>query len=283
MNSLVNGKPSNTLDIMDRGLLYGDGVFETLSVRQRRIFLWPQHMQRLQGACKRLAIAFPGEAVLIDEIRQLLANNHEDAIIRITLTRGVGPRGYRAVENTRPSRIISLHEMPNTKLAEQNNYKENGINLYCCETRLAQHALAGLKHLNRLEQVLAQSEWQPNDDIQEGLMLDHSNNVIEGTMSNVFIVRDNRLITPDLSNAGVKGVMRRCIIDTAQENDIEVEESLLELEDINKADEVFVSNSVIGIWPVKSLQSKQWSAPGKLTKIIMNTIQNKSLKNGIEF
>jgi 4-amino-4-deoxychorismate lyase len=281
MKSLVNGKFSNTVDIMDRGFLYGDGVFETLAVQQRRIALWPQHMQRLRLACEKLAIDFPGETLLIDEVKQLLASCHDDVTLRITLTRGVGQRGYRPAPNAVPSRIISLHEMLNTKLAKHNNYNETGINLRCCETRLAKSSLAGLKHLNRLEQVLAQSEWQPNEDIQEGLMLDYDDNVIEGTMSNVFIVKNNQLITPDLSHAGVAGVMRRCIIDTVHEHGIAIDESMVKLSCVKNADEVFVSNSVIGIWPVKYFDSKHWPAPGKLTTIIMQNIEIKNKISGL--
>jgi len=277
MPILINGEISNHIHVLDRGLLYGDGLFETLAIRQRRIFLWHEHMQRLESGCKALAIDFPGKALLENELARLLDERQDDVTVRVTLTRGLGRRGYRPVRNTQPSRIISLHGWPDSP----QEYVTNGIRLRRCDTRLGVSDFAGIKHLNRLEQVIAQSEWQPEEDIQEGLMLDRDQHVIEGTMTNVFIVKEGRLITPDLSQSGVTGVMRQCIIDLAQEQGVDIEVLPLYLDDINNAEEVFVTNSVIGLWPVKEFANKQWVAPGKLTKNIMSLIENKRLTGGI--
>ncbi len=275
--SLVNGKASGQISILDRGLLYGDGVFETIAVRERRIFLWHEHMQRLHSACEVLRFKFPGVTLLQNEVAKLLGTVKQNVTLRITLTRGVGKRGYRPVQNAEPNRIISVHEW----LHSPQNYSKNGIHLRCCDMRLANSVLAGLKHLNRLEQVLAQAEWQAEDGIQEGLMLDHNNHVIEGTMTNVFMVKDEVLMTPDLSYAGVDGIMRRCIMNVARSHAIKTQVSKLSLDDIRHADEVFVTNSVIGIWPVQQFEEFTWPVPGEMTTRIMQLIENKQTRSGI--
>ena len=275
--SLVNGKASSQIDILDRGLLYGDGIFETIAVRERRIFLWHEHMLRLQSACEVLRFNFPGVTLLQNEVAKLLDTVNQDVTLRITLTRGVGKRGYRPVQNAEPNRIISVHAWPDFP----QSYSNKGIHLRCCDIRLASSVLAGLKHLNRLEQVLAQAEWQVEDGIQEGLMLDHDNHVIEGTMTNVFMVKDDVLMTPDLSHAGVAGVMRRCIVNMARTRAIETKILKLSLDDIRHADEVFVTNSVIGIWPVRQFEEFTWPVPGGMTTRIMQLIENQQTCSGI--
>ncbi len=285
---LINGKANDQIHVLDRGLLYGDGIFETIAIRGRRIALWHEHIQRLQFACETLHISCPDETLLKEEItlliNQLDHNISANFIVRVTLTRGVGERGYRPVSNTTPSRIISVHDLPHNP----QKYITSGIRLRCCHTRLAKSSLAGIKHLNRLEQVLAQSEWQPDDGIQEGLMLDHDNHVIEGTMTNIFIVKNQQLITPDLHYAGVAGVMRQCVMSLAKDHNIKIRESHLSLDEVKNADEVFMSNSLIGIWPVKQLAPQEghldivtWPAPGELTKKIMQLVKHAHQTSGV--
>ncbi|PCH60123.1 MAG: aminodeoxychorismate lyase [Gammaproteobacteria bacterium] len=277
VQSLINGKVGDQVSIFDRGLLYGDGVFETMAMLGRRLALWHEHMQRLQSACEVLGFSFPGKLLLEKEIRQLIGSHEQGATLKITLTRGVGERGYRPVRGNTPTRIISIHDGPDLP----KNYIENGIRLRCCDMRLATSKLAGLKHLNRLEQVLAQAEWQPEQGIQEGLMLNHDNHVIEGTMTNVFIVKNEVLITPDLTHAGVAGVMRRYLMDIAQNHNIEIRESHLSLADVKNADEVFVTNSVIGIWPVRQFDDVLWPAPGDITKRLVSLLDIHRKTSGI--
>jgi len=284
---LINGKVNDQINVLDRGLLYGDGVFETIAIRGRRIALWHEHIQRLQYACKTLQISCPDEALLKEEITQLINqlehNISANFIVRVTVTRGVGERGYRPVPDATPSRIISVHDLPHSP----KEYRTSGIRLRCCHIRLAKSDLAGIKHLNRLEQVLAQAEWQSDEGIQEGLMLDHNNHVVEGTMSNVFIVKNQQLITPDLNDSGVAGVMRQCVMSLAKKHNIEMRESPLSLAEVSNADEIFMSNSLIGIWPVRQLEPQgkldtiSWPAPGELTKKIMQLIDREHQTSGI--
>ena len=147
--------------------------------------------------------------------------------------------------------------------------------LRVCKTPLGLNpALAGIKHLNRLEQVMARAEWD-DTNIAEGLMLDVAGHVIEGTMSNVFCVRQDTLFTPDLTHCGVEGITRERVLKTAGRNGLEAVVTQLGLADIRQADEVFICNSLIGIWPVRRLAEKSW-LPGPITKALKQALENSS-------
>jgi 4-amino-4-deoxychorismate lyase len=251
---LINGKVTTQIDAQDRGLSYGDGLFETLAIIDGRPQLWQQHIQRLQAGCARLGIIMPAEELLHDEIislyqRQPPTDRHVDqAVVKVILTRGKGERGYRVTNTARTSRIIILSAWP-----EYPHRHEDGISVRWCNTPLGLNpALAGIKHLNRLEQVMARNEWQ-DDHIAEGLMLDVQGRVIEGTMSNLFIVKNQQLQTARLDQCGIAGIIRQLICDDSIGHGLSISEQYLNKTDILAADEVFVCNSLIGIWPVKYL------------------------------
>lgn len=252
--NLVNGKQQHNLSISDRGLLYGDGLFETIELSNGYPVFFEQHLNRLNAGCKRLKIPFPDPSLLTDEAR-FITQGSSTAILKIIITRGTGGRGYLQPANIKPTRIFSIHPFPDYP----DRYKQQGIYVRFCRHRLGNNPeLAGIKHLNRLEQVLARSEWQDNN-IQEGLMLDINNHVIEGTMSNLFLVKNNVLYTPNLNKCGVNGILRQIIIEIAAKQGINIIESTLTKEDIKVADELFVTNSIIGIWPVQTLENKNYS------------------------
>jgi 4-amino-4-deoxychorismate lyase len=170
------------------------------------------------------------------------------------VTRGQGGRGYYASPELVPSRILLLNPQP----AYPAEHAEEGVRVRICETRLSINAkLAGLKHLNRLEQVLARNEWQT--EFSEGLLMDTAGHVIEGTMSNLFLVKNNRLMTPSLKGSGVKGVVRDYLLKRAQVEGVDHQESVLSLDDVMGADSLFITNSLIGIWPVRELDNKHFS------------------------
>lgn len=259
---LINGEYKNTLDIADRGLHYGDGLFETIEVIQGQAVFLALHLARLRIGCQRLKIPYPDESLLLDEITQI-SKTSEHGVIKLMLTRGLGGRGYRQPYPLKPTRIIALHCLPNYPEC----YKTLGIQVCFCNTRLAINPLlAGLKHNNRLEQVLARAEWQ--DEFQEGLMLNLNEHVIEGTMSNLFVVKEQTIYTPEISVSGIKGVMRQITINIAKQNNIPIQETLLTADFVLQADELFVSNSVIGIWPIRSLENKRYPV-GMLTQKIL--------------
>jgi 4-amino-4-deoxychorismate lyase len=259
---LIDGKDSDQIAADDRGLLYGDGLFETFAVHSGEPQLWTQHMARLVRGCVRLGIEPPSVDLLQAEARALCAGSAR-AVLKIIVTRGSGGRGYRPPAPALPRRILSLHPWPDHPA----HWPQQGVSVRLCDTPLGTNPrLAGLKHLNRLEQVLARAEWD-DPDIAEGLMLDAAGGLVEGTMSNLFLVREGRLRTPALERCGVAGVMRARVLELAAQDGIACEVSDLGLADLQAADEVFVCNSIIGIWPVRRVQSMEFT-PGPVTRFL---------------
>ena len=259
--TLINGVPRRTVDVGDRGLHYGDGLFETVAVRDGRPLLWARHLQRLVAGCRRLGIEAPSGDELEREAGRL-CRGLERAVLKVIVTRGGGGRGYRPPHRGAATRIVSTHPWPD----HARSHSLEGVTLRVCRTRLAVgHPLAGLKHLNRLEQVLARAEW---DDplIPEGLMLDHDGRLIGGTMSNVFLVKGDRLITPDVSGSGVAGVMRGALLELAHGAGVTPVVRALCLEELETADELFVCNSLMGLWPVKAVDAGRRLQPGPVTR-----------------
>lgn len=247
----INGKSTRQISALDRGFAYGDGFFETCYVYNNKIHLWDLHLERLQYTAKRLLIT-----VDLDQlgscIQQILQDNQfEHAVLKIQITRGETQRGYVFADDIVPN--YSLYLSQATSFIKQQWI--NGVKARVCNLRLSSNpSLAGLKHLNRLENILARAEWK--DEFAEGLLLDQNHYLIEGTMSNIFLVKDNSLLTPDLTTSGVAGVMRKAIVDIyADSLSISVQEKKLTLADLATADEVFLCNSLIGIWPVISIDS----------------------------
>jgi len=272
---LLNGIKADSLSLQDRGLQYGDGLFETIAVRNHQLEFWQRHMQRLHDGCRRLHIPAPDSERLLAEARQLL-DGRADAVLKIIITRGQGGRGYRAPaeSESKPSRILAAYDLPGYPVENQ----ANGIAARYCDTRLGTSTtLAGIKHLNRLEQVLARSEWQ-DESIFEGLMLAAHGRVTEGTMSNLFFIKAGVLHTPDLSNSGVVGIMREVILELAHKLKIPVEIAHFSTADLSVADEVFISNSLIGAWPVRQLEDQQFSI-GPVTKKIISAVNAACLKD----
>ena len=248
---LVNGKPLDCVSSSDRGLLYGDGLFETLAVENGQLRYWPLHLQRLQSGCARLGMAPVNETQLQQECG-LLAEPLPRAVVKIIITRGSGGRGYREPEPPQPTRIVQLHDWPEYPAS----CTEAGIKTIICRTRLGHNpSLAGIKHLNRLEQVLARQEWD-DPAIREGLMLDAGGNLVEGTMSNLFMVKDDLLMTPGLQLCGVAGIMRSRLLELAARHSMEARVQAIALDELLQADEVFVCNSLIGIWPVHGIDEQ---------------------------
>ena len=259
MLSWIDGLPATAVNLHNRGLAYGDGLFETIAVRAGRPTLLEHHLARLVLGCQRLGIEVDA-ALIRDEILRY-ASQLGDGVAKLILTRGDSQRGYAPAATAAPRRILQGGPPP----AYPARHGAHGVRLFACRTRLAeQPLLAGLKHLNRLEQVLARAEWHDGDHA-EGLMCDTQGRVIEGVYSNLFMVRDGQLLTADLSRCGVAGVMRAALIEQAAGAGIAVQVRDLSLADLEQADEVFVCNSVYGIWPVTGFASLNWPA-GPLTR-----------------
>ena len=259
MLSWVDGQPAELLSVKDRGLAYGDGLFETIAVTAGQAVLLERHLARLAEGCARLRI--PIDMNLLKAELLAFCQQLGDGVAKLMVTRGDGQRGYAPPEPAQPRRILQSAAKPQYPARNA----EQGVRLFACATRLAeQPLLAGLKHLNRLEQVLARAEWQDAEHA-EGLMLDASGRVIEGVYSNLFIVRAGQLITADLSRCGVAGVMRAELLAQAAACGIGCQVRDFDLAELLAADEVFLCNSVYGVWPVCALQTHDWPV-GPLTR-----------------
>jgi len=252
--TLINGQSCDSLAISDRGLAYGHGVFETIRLCQGRPVLWKQHMERLQQGCTRLGIDVPEhlDSELMNEVRHLCGLDTE-GVIKIILTAGSGGRGYAAPQVTDSQRIVTLFPLP-----EYPADRAEGVNVISCNYRLPLNAqLAGMKHLNRLDQVLARGEWQ-DSATAEGIVCDTNGKVVEGTMSNLFAVKEGVLLTPSLDQAGVMGIMRDFILQSADAMGMQSREVSFTADEFKQADELFLTNSVIGLWPIKQWDEQRY-------------------------
>jgi len=251
---LLNGIPNDNIPLTDRGLHYGDGLFETLAVVKGRPQLWDRHMARLARGEAALHLPSMDRSRLLLEAESL-CEGCEQGVLKILVTRGSGGRGYRPPVPCDPRRILSLHPWPEIPAT----WYSDGIRLRVCDMRWSRNPkLAGLKHLNRLEQVLARQEWD-DPGIGEGLMLDEFNSVISGTQSNLFLLRSGRLQTPDLSYSGIAGTVRELVIECAAGLDLPVDITTLTLDDLMAADSLFMTNSLWGVCPVSRLADTDYA------------------------
>lgn len=267
---LVNGVPTDAVSARDRGLQYGDGLFETIAVQRGAALLLDRHLARLQAGAARLGFG-PPDTVLLGAEAARLCRGVERGVLKIIVTRGPGARGYRADPAATPTRVLSLSDAPAYPAA----HAAEGVDVRLCRTRLAsQPALAGLKHLNRLEQVLARAEW--GDDRAEGLMQDESDNIVEGTMTNLFLVRDGALVTPALERCGIEGVMRALVLERAAQLGVRCRIETVAPAQLEQAHEIFLTNSLIGLWPVRRVEHRSY-AVGDTTRKIQQSIRDAHL------
>lgn len=266
MHGWVDGQPADAVSLKDRGLAYGDGLFETIAVKAGQPVLLDRHLQRLAEGCRRLAIVVDQQLIR----SELLAYSRAlgDGVLKLILSRGDSLRGYGFNRDAPPRRILQ----GSPPVVYPQAHGVSGIRLFPCATRLSeQPLLAGLKHLNRLEQVIARSEWQDAEHA-EGLMLDVSGRVIEGVFSNLFLIRDGVLLTASLERCGVAGVMRAELLARAPGLGMPVTVADISLHALQQADEVLVCNSVYGIWPVCGCGSMSWPV-GPLTRKLQGIVR----------
>jgi len=250
LNSWVNGRKSTRIDTRDRGLQYGDGLFETMRIHHGRVRLLEYHLERMALGCLRLKIAGPSGRVLRREIESIAVHRRE-GVLKLIVTRGLSRRGYGPTGREHCTRILALHPLPRGVLGGGST----PARVRLCATPLGLNPrLAGLKTLNRLESVVARSEWN-NGRIWEGLMRDVDENVVCGTMSNLFLRSGSNLMTPVLDRCGVAGVMRRWIMETAGGLNLRTAERRIRWQDLSGAEEVFMSNAVIGLRSVAVVES----------------------------
>jgi 4-amino-4-deoxychorismate lyase len=257
--SRVNGDDSSAVSVLDRGLQFADGLFETIAYVNGKPRLWERHMARLAAGCARLAMPAPDNGVLRAEADRACVNA-SGAIVKIMLTRGSGPASS-------PTMIVTSRDWP----ADLDAQLGDGVVARISDTRISRNPLlAGIKHLNRLEYVLAEGDRRP-DDARETILRDTQGYVIETCRANIFLVRKGRLYTPELRYSGVCGVMRAEIIELAKNLGIPVNVAWFTPRALFDADEVFVTNAVMGVCPVRRIEDQPF-ALGPVTRTLQGAL-----------
>ncbi len=243
---LINGEEQSKVSIFNRNMQYGDGLFETCIAKDNRILFWPNHFKRLNKGCEKLNIKKIEESYWMSDLKKAFAlSEHNNCIVKLILSRGDSSRGYGYKDDIVPARVVIISEIKKTVANNSFSleYSDSGYH--------SNPQLAGIKHCNRLEQILARS----NLSSDEGIMLDENENVISVTQGNIYLIIGNILLTPKLDKCGIVGTRRSLILELAKSLNIEVKEEVISADKLKQADEVFISNSVIGIQSVKSIES----------------------------
>ena len=268
----VNGLPQTHISLGDRSFQYGDGCFTTIKTKKGELEHWQAHVERMEACLKTLHIPFPDWSQVFDWAMKAVLND-ELAGIKIHISRGTGGRGYSPSGIEGPVVTISNFAFP----SHYSSWQENGVPLGVCETRLGiQPLLAGHKHNNRIEQVLAKAEIE-GTEFTDAVTLNVQNHVIETTMANLFWVKDKKVYTPDLSLSGVAGVMRRKVLEFLQTNGYPVQVATFELSDLLNADEVLMCNSLLGVAPVSGISTPDNKIDfpiGKLTRRLQGNLNS---------
>lgn len=269
---LVNGLAADGVSAADRGLHFGDGVFETIACLRGRPRFLSLHLERLTHGCQRLGFPPPAEDALRRDIARL-AHGEARSLLKLLVTRGPAlARGYAVSGREQATRVVIRYPWP----VEETAWQQQGVSVRVAAMRLGENpALAGLKHCNRLEQILARRE--PEDAAaHEALLLSQSGRLICGTMTNVFLVdgppHSLRLRTPAIDLCGVAGVMRRVVLREATRAGLAVTECALWPQDLAAAAEVFLTNARVGIWPVGALAGRVL-APGPVTRRLQDLLR----------
>ncbi len=260
-----NGYEISTVSVTDRSFQYGDGCFTTILTRHGKLENWPLHVERLELALTTLNIAFPNWHLLEREL-VTHALSQERAGLKIHISRGEGGRGYSPLGLT-PLITISAFSYP----SHYQQWQSEGVVLGICERRLGINPLlAGLKHNNRLEQILLKDELESHG-FNDGIALNLDGHVIETTMANLFWVTDGSLYTPALTLSGVSGVMRKCVLQQAEHIGYQVVVGDFQLDSLYEAQELFICNSLLGVAPVTQIAGTSFKI-GTITRNIQERL-----------
>ncbi|WP_028024176.1 aminodeoxychorismate lyase [Enterovibrio calviensis] len=254
---LLNGQPADLLPITDRGLQYGDGCYTTMLVESGVVRSWSRHQDRLKANTAQLGIEGIDWQHLTLSVAQVADSLKAEikSIVKVVVTRGSGGRGYSPEGCHTPSVVVSSHAYP----SHYKQWQEQGIQMVMLKQRLGLSPLAGLKHLNRLEQVLIKQELNAQD-VEDGVVCDLNGKLIETSASNLFWRKGDTLFTPDLSLSGVEGTMRAEVIQAAQLEGFQIDIVTEDADVIFSADEVFITNAVMGLVPVRCIEQTRYSS-----------------------
>jgi len=275
--TLINGKFKDSISVLDRGLAYGDGFFETMQWLGKNneslqgVEFWNRHVKRIIKSAKILKIKIPNKNIFAEYKNKILTAAQKkdiyEGILKIIITRGVGGRGYSYENNIKPTIIFIVFPNATPKQIES-------VNVKICKSTISNNVdISGLKHLNRLDSVQARSEWN-NKNIFEGIFIDNNENILEGTMTNIFFVKNKSLVTPSIISSGINGIMREVVLVYGKKffNEIIIRE--IRKHEIENFDEMFLTNSIIKVLPVKKCGKKKFTISNS-TKKLVNFFQEK--------
>jgi len=241
---LINGAQQSKISIFNRNIQFGDGLFETCVVANKEILFWVKHFARLNRGCDQLKISRVDESVWLSDVKKALSLcSYNRCAVKLILSRGESLRGYGFKDDIKPVRAVIVSEL------QKATFNHSFSLEYCQSGYDSNPKLAGIKHCNRLEQVLARASLKSD----EGIMLDENHHVISVTQGNIYAISGNTLITPKLDKCGVEGTRRAVILDLATLLGIKVKVDTLSVEELGQADEVFISNSIIGIQSISQI------------------------------
>jgi len=259
IRTLINGIAAEYLAADDRSIQFGDGLFETMLVRDGRVIQLAEHLDRLLVSAQRLSISMPQRRVFIDDIDKLIDEaGSACGVIKLIVTRGRSSRGYQYDRQAGSNRLVRFSAIQRQYSSIISAELLRGDLCFCNTPASVNTALAGIKHLNRLDNVLARNEFAADRYI-DGLMSDVDGHIIEGSMSNLFAIRDRVLYTPDLGRAGVDGVMRNTVLELAGQAGIEYSVCTLTRPELEQMDCLFITNSLIGMKAVDNLEDTHYS------------------------
>jgi aminodeoxychorismate lyase len=245
---LINGKKQTKLSVFNRLVQFGDGLFETCIVVDQRLLLSEAHFQRLEKGAKRLKIPPISRSVLTKEIaKAVFMSKLDKAVVKVILSRGESVRGYGYDKSITPTRIIIVSNAPDLPQTYTLSLCDSGYS--------TNQLLSEIKHCNRLEQILARTSLKT----QECIMLDPQAQVVSVTQGNIFAIKNGVLLTPGLSECGIEGTRRQVIIKLARKQGLSVEVCCLSVAELLDCDEVFISNSVMGIKPISQINEQKYS------------------------
>ena len=241
---LINGAKQSKISIFNRNIQFGDGLFETCVIENKKILFWVNHFARLNRGCEQLKISKVDESVWLSDVKTALSLcSYDRCVVKLILSRGESLRGYGFKDDIKPVRAVIVSEL------QKVTFNKSFCLEYCQSGYDSNPKLAGIKHCNRLEQVLARAGLKSD----EGIMLDENHNVISVTQGNIYAIHGNTLITPKLDKCGVEGTRRDVILDLAKLLGIKVKVDTLSVKELGQADEVFISNSIIGIQSISQI------------------------------
>jgi len=265
----VNGHKTDTVSVLDRGFSYGDGIFTTIKVKRGQCLLLTQHLVRLQHGITTLAITQIDFKLLLDDLTNK-ARQLDDGVLKVIITRGIGQRGYSSVGCESPTIVISTGSLP----AIYQEWQQQGIAVGISTIALGINPLtAGIKHLNRLEQVLVKQQIDQNQWL-DAIVLDCQACVIETSMANLFWRTGDKVFTPSLDFSGVNGLMRQQVIDHLTAKGVSVSQDRFKLSSVMDADEVFMTNCLMGITPINMIESKAFTL-GETAKDLIKVLTDK--------